>query len=145
MGLFDKLKKALTPPDLGLAIAGARALSPTLEHSKPVSAFAFVITAYEASPRRTDHWCTFRGRDEGESARVQYTAAGLNTLAHEFDLASMLSSAGLADLASRTRVVGVGLHAIEGATPAELAVVVDAIFVVHFGFRPGYEASATVE
>lgn len=145
MGLFDKLKKALIPPNLGPAIVGVRAASPSLDYPKPATAFAFVLSAFEASPRRDDHWCTFEARDPGRAATVQYAASGINTLSEEFDLGAMLASAGLSDLASRTRGVGPGLHTIEGATPAELADAVDAIFVVHFGFRPGYEATAVVE
>lgn len=145
MALFDRIKRALAPQDSGPVIAGVRAECPSLEHMKAASAIESVTAAFMASAHRSDHWCVFEGRDLGRRVEVQFAQAGLNTLLEDVDLPCMLERAGRVDLATRTQKVVTGLFVIDRATPAEVAVAVDAVFMHHFGFRSGYEVVARIE
>lgn len=140
-----------------------------LDHVRyPDSAYATQVDAI-ASLLSTDlreyEWASFDARDgEGsEWVTVQVRGARVNTLAEPVDLIGMLRAAGHETLANKAqpadmaeqrraqafdvefheRPVVETLFSIAGATPAELAEVVHAIFTQHYSFSPMYELNGS--
>lgn len=131
-------------------------------YRSPVEAMAALLDAGFTE----NEWASFDARDGGgDWVTVQVRGAQVNTLSEPVDLMGVLRAAGFDKLANKTqpadmaeqrrsqaheiewheRPVAGTLFSIAGATSAELAEVVNAVFRQHYGFSPMYELIGTRE
>ena len=103
----------------------------------------------------SDSWITLVGESRvGTEVTIQVADDSINFLTTEVDLPAFLESLGLTALATTAGTSNrdrVGhehdrtLWAIDGATPDELVVVVDALFAQHFGLGADYRLTGCLE
>lgn len=105
--------------------------------------------------REPDSWLTLIGESRvGTEVTIQVADDSINFLTTEVDLPTFLESLGLTALATTAGTSNrdrVGhehdrtLWALDGATPDELVVVVDALFAQHFGLGADYRLTGWIE
>jgi len=125
-------------------------------YSSPVEAIAALLNAGFTE----NEWASFDARDGGgDWVTVQVRGDSINTLSEPIDLPAVLQAAGLEALAAKARPADMAeqrraqahdpqwmerpvegtLFSLPGATTAELAETVHAIFRQHFGFSRMYK------
>ena len=141
MGLMDRLRGAFRRSEL----IGRRYEYPAPGLASPAAMFARAIADLWAD-RSEDIWLTIETvPGAAEDARViQVSGRAINTLVDEVDIAAVLSAADLPDLASAERIDD-ALYQLDTDDPDRFAAAIDAVFIHHYGLRPGYAATATVD
>ena len=133
--------------------------SPREEARAPSERFATTGDAIahllEHHARDPGSWLTLIGESRvGTETTIQVANDSINFLTTEVDLPAFLESLGLTALATtagaanRERVESEhdrSLWALDGATPDELVVVVDALFAQHFGLGADYRLTGWLE
>ncbi|MFG0283231.1 MAG: hypothetical protein ACF8R7_02315 [Phycisphaerales bacterium JB039] len=142
MGILDRLRSAFGRSPL----IGRRYEYPAPGLAGPAAMFAQAIADLWADGSE-DIWLTIETiPDAGEDVRVvQVAGRHLNTLVDEIDIQTVLTSAGHGALAGKVRRQADALYELGTDDPEEFAAAIDAVFVRHYGLRPGYPVRAVVD
>ena len=141
MGIFDTLKGFL-------GNGGEGHFSAEYPSAQYDSAAALIEAAATKLLELDDTglWATFTAeRPIGDAALIQTTEDTVNTCRENVDIARVLKAARLHDLVPLVEPMGDCLYAVGEPTPANMAAVVDAIFVHHFRLRPNYPVHGQIE
>lgn len=128
------------------------ARAPSERFATTAEALAHLLDRHAAL---SDTWLTLIGESRvGTEVTIQVADDSINFLTTEVDLPAFLESLGLTALATTAGTSNrdrVGhehdrtLWALDGATPDELVVVVDALFAQHFGLGADYRLTGWIE
>jgi hypothetical protein len=137
MGLFGLFKRK-DRPDSRLRTVEA----PSPRFPTALDAIVALVTDYRAHPKvAEDAWLTFTGDAGGKQAIIELSDDAVNFCVEQVDLPALLHRHGLgalADIARQGATPDTTLWPLPGATPDELAAVVDLAFREHFALEQGY-------
>lgn len=138
MGFKDFFKKMMEPaegthPDVK---------SPSEEYPLPIDAISAILAGCDLD----DGWVSFVVKYGGAEHIVEVAGTSISSCAVKIDLPSMLRDAGLNALAEMAHPGGkkqddLTLHELPGASPQELAEVVNVVFRYHHKLPENYEVS----
>lgn len=122
----------------------ARAAWPSTAGETRLRVMASLITQLERFG--TASWVTFVVDQSGKNqVTLQVQSRAVNTLLEEIDVKRVLRDAGQSALADACVTVDEGLHLFDDATPDELAIVVDTLFMRHFKLPSDYGFTGWIE
>lgn len=142
MEFFDRLRKALssgTPRDKNSATEWGHVIAPSVRYPTAIEAIAALLP--EA---KSWQWATFEAdRLDGEAAIIEVHGATINTCNEEVDLRAIARAIGLDALADAINVGGASgddhsLHNVPRANVAEIAELVNAVYIHHYQLRTDY-------
>lgn len=142
MGIFDRLRKAMSPGaprDTDSAAESGHVIAPSPRYATAIEAIVALLTEM-----KSPHWATFEShRRDGEVAIVEVAGATINTCNEEVDLRAIARTIGLDVLADAINTGGERgddhtLHIVSGASVAELAELVNALFIHHYRLSASY-------
>ncbi len=89
-------------------------------------------------------WVNFNGLNSDRSVLIQISGDQINLCKREVDIAALLIAKGHLQLSARVLPGGrkqndQSCWTVSNATPAEIALIVDALFITAFGLGPGYQ------
>lgn len=121
----------------------ASAKAPSAEYATPLEAIRALLEIH-AEAGEDGLWATFEARSPVGKAVIEVAGEQLNFCTSEVDLPAILQSLGCAALAAAAKAGGRKgndrtLWTVPGATPEQLATVIDVTFAVVFGLGEAYE------